>query len=199
MSGTGKPEILRVRTAARSRLFHIESVNLRFGNGCEVEYERLAGERPSRKAVIIVPVLDRRTLLLVREYAVGIEDYVLGLAQGMVDRGETLAQAANRELMEEVGYGARRISKLCTLDLAPNYLSYRTDVVLAEDLYPQVLPGDEPEPLEVVHWPLADLPALLGSGGVTEARSVAALFLARMHLQAEVPVQGQAAAAPFGV
>ncbi|MES1945258.1 adenosine nucleotide hydrolase NudE [Salinisphaera sp. PC39] len=186
-----------MRTAARSRLFHIESVNLRFGNGREVEYERLAGERPARKAVIIVPVLDRRTLLLIREYAVGIEEYVLGLAQGMVDRGETLAQAANRELMEEVGYGARRISRLCTLDLAPNYLSYRTDVVLAEDLYPRALPGDEPEPLEVVPWPLADLPGLLRGGRVTEARSVAALFLARMHLEDAAPTTG-AAAAPFG-
>jgi ADP-ribose diphosphatase len=178
-----KPEILRVETAAQSRLFRIESVNLRFSNGREVEYERLASEKPSRKAVIIVPVLDQDTVLLIREYAVGIEKYVLGLAQGMVDGGETLPQAANRELMEEVGYGARRLTRLCTLDLAPNYLSYQTEVVVAEDLYPQPLPGDEPEPLEVVRWSLSNLPDLLGHGEITEARSVAALFLAQAHFR----------------
>lgn len=178
-----KPEILRVATAAESRLFRIESVNLRFGNGCEVEFERLASGTPRRQAVVILPLLDADTVLLVREYAVGIEDYVLGLPQGMAQTGETVLETANRELMEEVGYGARKLLRLSTLTLAPNCLPYQTEVVLAEDLYPAPLPGDEPEPLEVVRWPLSNLSELLDHDEITEARSVAALFLAQLHLQ----------------
>lgn len=178
-----KPEILRVATAARSRLFRIESVNLRFSNGREVEFERLAGGVPERRAVVILPLYDPETVLLVREYAVGVEDYVLGLPQGMVQGAETVLETANRELMEEIGYGAHRLERLSTLKLAPNCLPYQTDVVLAEGLYPRRLPGDEPEPLEVVHWPLARLPELLGHEEITEARSVAALFLGQVHLQ----------------
>lgn len=178
-----KPEILSVATAAESRLFRIESVNLRFSNGREVEFERVAGGIPDRRAVVILPLLDADTVLLVREYAVGVEDYVLGLPQGMTHDGEDILETANRELMEEIGYGARRLHRLSTLKLAPNCLPYRTDVVLAEDLYPRRLPGDEPEPLEVVRWPLARLDDLLDHDEITEARSVAALFLAQVHLQ----------------
>ena len=58
-------------------------------------------------------------------------------------------QAANRELMEEAGYGARDIRSLRSITLAPGYMSHQTHLVLARDLYPQRLPGDEPEALEV--------------------------------------------------
>lgn len=178
-----KPRILHVKPAARSRFFRIESVALRFGNGREAEFERIAGNSPDRRSVIVIPFLDPDTVLLVREYAVGVEDFVLGLPQGMTEDGETSLQAANRELMEEVGYAARRLTRLCTLSLAPNCLSYRTDVIMAENLRPGRLPGDEPEPLEIVRWRLSNLPDLLGRSEITEARSVAALFLAQAHLQ----------------
>ena len=60
--------------------------------------------------------------------------------------------AANRELMEEIGYGARKLRTLSRMTLAPGYFSHVTDVILAEDLYPQRATGDEPEPIDVVPW-----------------------------------------------
>lgn len=67
-------------------------------------YERM---RPSpREAVMIVPVIgDHLLLLLIREYAVGTESYELGFPKGLIDLGEKVLEAANRELMEEVGLG----------------------------------------------------------------------------------------------
>ncbi|HEX5952135.1 MAG TPA: ADP compounds hydrolase NudE, partial [Rhodanobacteraceae bacterium] len=56
-------------------------------------------------------------------------------------------------------------------------------VILAQDLYPQRLPGDEPEMLEVVPWKLADLNRLLVREDVSEGRSIAALFIAREYLE----------------
>jgi ADP-ribose diphosphatase len=97
----GKPEILSVRTAARSRLFHIEAVQLRFANGNEREFERVAGSAIPG-AVVIVPLLDAANILLVREYAVGLERYELGLPMGRVHERESALEAANRELMEEI-------------------------------------------------------------------------------------------------
>lgn len=65
-------------------------------------YERM---RPSpREAVMIVPVIGDH-LLLIREYAVGTESYELGFPKGLIDLGEKVLEAANRELMEEVGLG----------------------------------------------------------------------------------------------
>jgi ADP-ribose diphosphatase len=50
--------------------------------------------------------------------------------------------------------------------------------VLARDLYPKSLPGDEPEPIEVVPWRLDAIDELLAREDFNEARSVAALFIA---------------------
>jgi ADP-ribose diphosphatase len=180
-----QPRILNVRTVARSRLFRIEAVGLRFDNGVEVEFERLRGGS-TISAVIVVPMLDADTVLLIREYGVGLERYELGLPKGRADEGESLLQAANRELMEEAGYGARELIELPVLSLAPAYLGHRTQVVLARDLYPKRLPGDEPEPLEVIPWRLSRIEELLLDGDeLSEGRSIAALYMARSWLMRE--------------
>ncbi len=55
---------------------------------------------------------DDDTVLLVREYGVGLDHYELGLPKGRMDRDETAEQGANRELKEETGYGARQLKHL---------------------------------------------------------------------------------------
>ena len=132
-----------------------------------------------RGAVIIVPMRDPETVLLIREYVCGLHAYELGLPKGRLERGEDVLEGANRELKEEVGVGARRLSILRTLSLAPTYMAHVTHVVLAEDLYPEKLEGDEPEELEVVPWRLDQLHELVQREDVTEGRSIAALFMAR--------------------
>lgn len=173
-----KPETLDVRTVARSRLFHVEAVSLRFANGVEVEFERLAPGSGSG-AVLVVPVRADGQVLLIREYAAGTNRYELGLPKGRMEDGEDPLVTAVRELREEVGMGARRVRALRRMSLAPGYSAHETHIVLAEDLYPDRLPGDEPEEIEVVPWPLADLAGLLAREDFTEARSVAAMYLAR--------------------
>jgi ADP-ribose diphosphatase len=123
-------------------------------------------------------------VLLIREYACGLHTYELGLPKGRLERGEDVLEGANREIKEEIGYGARRLRLVSRLSLAPTYMSHQTHVVLAEDLYPERLPGDEPEELEVVPWKLDDLARLVQREDVTEGRSIAALFLVRELLRA---------------
>ena len=181
-SNGSEPEILSVRTAARSRLFHIEAVELRFANGSVREFERVAGS-VNPGAVIIIPLLDERNLLLVREYAVGLERYELNLPMGRIQTAETPLEAANRELREETGYAASNLKSLHTLALAPGILAYRMEVVLASGLFPSTSTGDEPEPLEVIGWPLDRLDELVTREGISDARTLAALFVARQSLR----------------
>lgn len=171
------PDILRRETLAETRLFRVEALHLRFSNGAERHYERL---KPGRHgAVLVVPVLDAEHFLLVREYAAGTERYELGFPKGLREDGETSLQAANRELMEEAGYGARTLAELKQVTLAPGYLGHRMSIVLARDLFPASLPGDEPEPLEVLPWRFDAIDALLAREDFSEGRSIAALYLAR--------------------
>lgn len=168
-----KPTILSVETIATSRLFEIQSVHLRFSNGVERHYERLQSRSP--EAVMVVGIHDDH-LILIKEYGAGIEEYTLGFPKGLIDAGETPELAGNRELQEEAGFGAHSIRYLSVLTMNPGYSSMRTHLVLATDLYPSSLPGDEPEPLEVVKWPLSDLEGLVANPAFSESRAVAALF-----------------------
>lgn len=163
--------------------YRMEQLDLEFSNGERRQFQRLHGR--GHGAVAVVPLLDDDTVLLVREYAAGLHRYELGLVKGRIDAGETALQAADRELKEEAGYGARRLDEVRRLSLAPVYMSHQTTVVLARDLYPERLPGDEPEELEVVTWPLQKLGELTLREDFSEGRSLAALFAAEEFLRRE--------------
>jgi ADP-ribose diphosphatase len=177
-----KPKIHERRLVARTRFFRVEQLDLEFSNGNRRCFERILGGRGS---VLVVPMLEADTVLLIREYAAGTDGYELGLPKGIVEVGEDPLDAAGREIREEVGYGARDLRQLRTVSLAPGYIQHRTHIVLARDLYPERAQGDEPEPIEVIPWHLSDLELLLERDDFSEARSIAALFLARRHLAGE--------------
>ena len=120
--------------------------------------------------------------MLVREYAAGTHSYELGFPKGLIDPGEDAFEAGNRELMEEAGFGASSLTLLKQVSLAPGYFSSRMDILLARDLYPEQRVGDEPEPLEVIPWPLNRIDELLARPDFTESRSISALLLASKWL-----------------
>ena len=88
-------------------------------------------------------------------------------------------------MREEIGYTARQIVELAAVGLTPAYSNYRTMIFLARGLYPDPLPGDEPEPLETISWPLQQLCKLRNRDDFTDARSVLATYLVDDYLRAE--------------
>lgn len=171
------------REREAGKMLRVEQIDLEFSNGQRRTYHRM---KPSGLgAVIIVPMLDNETVLLAREYAAGLHHYEIGLPKGRLEHGETIIEAAQREMKEEIGYGARDLVELTRLSLAPGYMTHVTWIVLARELYPEKLEGDEPEELEVVPWPIADLRALTARDDCTEGRTIAALYIARDFLRQE--------------
>jgi len=177
------PEILETKTVARSRLFSIETLKLRFSNGVERLYERLPAR--GRQAVIVVAINTDDEVILVREYLAGLHRYELNLPKGTVDPGETFEEAANRELKEEAGFGARKLDYVRQITLAPAYMGFSIHVILARGLYPESLPGDEPEIMEVERWRLQEVDELVMSELLSESRSIAALKLAEVFIERE--------------
>lgn len=176
------PIILNKTTIATTRIFHIESLDIQFSNGEIRNYERLA-RKTNGGAVLIVPMLDNETVLLIKEYSAGVHRYEIGLPKGKVDPDETFLDAANRELKEEIGFGARKLYHLSTFSLAPSYLEHTTEIIIAQDLYLDKLTGDEPEELEVIPWKINKINELVANEICTEARSIAALFMTLEYLK----------------
>ncbi len=176
------PKVHGRRERRPADLFKVEQVELEFSNGQRRTYERLISR--GLGAVIVAAMPDDDHVLLIREYACGMHRYELGLPKGRLDPGETLLEGANRELQEECGFGARQLEEIGHLSLAPGYMTHVTHIVLARDLYPSRLPGDEPEQLEVFRWPLKKLAELVKRPDCTEGRSIAAMYMIRDHIAA---------------
>ena len=152
-----------------------EVIDLEFSNGERRRYERTVQQ--GHGAVMIAAMPDPETVLMIREYAAGTHRYELCLPKGRIDKGESVLEAANRELKEETGFGAQKLTRLRSITLAPTYMTHAIDLVLAEQLYPERLVGDEPEVLEVVPWRLDQLHELGMRDECSEGRSLAALLI----------------------
>ncbi len=178
------PKILEITTLAQTRFFCVEGVDLQFSNGAIAKYERLNTKGVA--AVLIVAMLDDDTVLLIREYAGGVHRYELCCPKGKIEPNEEILAAANREIKEEVGYGAKNLEHIKSMTSGPGYSNHITHIVLATDLYKEKLEGDEPESLEVVPWKLSELESLIQQDDATEARSIAALFLVRDKIKVKI-------------
>ncbi|AHF70193.1 ADP compounds hydrolase NudE [Pseudomonas cichorii] len=174
-----KPTVLAREIVASSRLFRVEELQLRFANGVERTYERLVGRGAGYGAVMIVAMIDADHALLIEEYCGGTDEYELSLPKGLIEPGEDVLAAANRELKEEAGFGARQLEHLTELSLSPGYMNQKIQVVLATDLYEERLEGDEPEPIRVDRVNLRELANLAQNAQFTEGRALAALYLVR--------------------
>ena len=114
------PKIRHTETLARTRVFHIEQISLTFSNGAEADFERIIG--PPGGGVMVVPLLNDDTLLMIREYGAGAERYELRFPTGGLEESESAEDGALRELREEAGYGANKLKLIRALSLSPSYI-----------------------------------------------------------------------------
>lgn len=77
-----KPKIHERRLVAQTRIFRVEQLDLEFSNGNRRCFERILGRRGP---VLVVPMLDEQTVLLIREYAAGTYSDELRLPKGVVE------------------------------------------------------------------------------------------------------------------
>lgn len=173
------PQILAISPLAKTNVFEIQAVDLQFSNGEKRTYERLTPK--GRSSVMILPI-HQDHIIFVKEYAVGSERYELTFPKGMVDLGEEPIESANRELQEEIGFGSRNLQPLRSLYSAPSHMFGLMHLFVAQDLYPSRLEGDEPEPLEIVYFPLKEIDKLLADPNFAESRNLSALFLLKAFL-----------------
>lgn len=135
-------------------------------------------------SVVILPVDEDGSLLFVRQYrhAAGLD--LLELPAGTLNGDEAAEACAHREVREETGMAAGQLEPLGGFYLAPGYSTEYMHVFLATDLYPAPLAADADEFLSVEKVPLAKALKLPARGLLPDAKSLAALFLARERLEA---------------
>jgi ADP-ribose pyrophosphatase len=136
-------------------------------------------------AVSVVPVLDGERVVLVRQYRAALQRELLEIPAGKRDvAGEPVETTANRELAEEVGWHARSLVKLVEFFNSAVFSDEHSTVFLGTDLerVPTDLLGPEERHMVVVEVALDDVPALIASRDLVDAKSIIGLLLARERL-----------------
>jgi ADP-ribose pyrophosphatase len=135
----------------------------------------------SGACVGVLPFPDPDTVILVRQYR-----YVAGRATwemptGGVHPGESVEAAAQRELAEEIGYRAGRLTHVSTYHTSKSVMDETAHLFLGEEMAKLALPGDETEFIETRPFPFREVLELVLSGEIVDSMTIiAVLHAARM-------------------
>jgi ADP-ribose pyrophosphatase len=127
-------------------------------------------------SVVVMPVLPDRRIILIRQYRHAARQFLWELVAGRIDPGESVRQAAARELIEETGYRAKRLRVFLDLFPTPGFLEERMYILLAEGLTPGVAEPEEDEKIVVKAYTRADLQKMIQRGVLRDAKSIAGLL-----------------------
>ena len=135
-------------------------------------------------SVVIIPIDKDGNLLFVRQYRHATGGELLELPAGTLeDSQEKPESCAAREIREETGFAAGELTRIGEFYLAPGYSTEFMVVFLATDLRHAPLQADADEFLSLERIPLRDAIRKAEVGEVPDAKSLAALFIARPLLE----------------
>ncbi len=135
-----------------------------------IETIREVFQHPGGAAV--VPVLPGGDVLLVRQFRYPMQEYLLELPAGKIDGDELPEVTAARELAEEVGYAAGRLTKIAECYTTPGFCDEKLHVYLAEELKPVLTAPDEDEELEIVRFSIDELRDLIQQRKIHDAKTI---------------------------
>lgn len=175
------PEILSSETVYIGKAFSVrrDRVRLPAGPVSDLDIVVHAG------AVTLVPIDDDGRVWLVRQYRHATGGELLEFPAGTLEEGEPPEACAARECREEIGMAPARLTLLGECFLAPGYSTEYMYFYLAAGLTPAPLAADSDEAITVERVEVERLPALVATGRLRDAKSLAALYLARDRLSGQ--------------
>lgn len=127
-------------------------------------------------SVVVLPVLPDGRILLIRQYRYATRQYLWELVAGRIDSGETVREAAARELIEETGYRAKRFRVFLDVFPTPGFLEERMYILLAEQLTAGQAQPEEDEKITAKAFGRADLERMIETNVLRDAKTIAGLL-----------------------
>ncbi len=155
------------------RMIHVDIDTVRLPNDVEIDLEIV--RHPGASAV--VPVDPEGNVVMVRQYRYVVDGWLLEIPAGKLDAvGEDPRVCAERELLEETGYRAARITPLGAIWVSPGFTDEKISLFLAEELTAGEQRLEADEVLHVERIPLGEAIARAYRGEITDAKSATALM-----------------------
>ena len=142
-------------------------------NGIEEVYDYIHHDG----AAAVLPVTKDGKILMVRQYRNALDRFTLEIPAGKLDApDEPKIECAARELEEETGFRSENLEFLMTVNTTVAFCDERIGVYIAKDLIPSKQHLDADESIDVEEWEVKDLLALIYSGKMTDAKTIAAIL-----------------------
>jgi ADP-ribose diphosphatase len=172
-------ELLKSEILMKGRAFAIRRDHVMMPDGHETKLDIIEHSG----SVVIIPMDENGNVLLVRQYRHATGGDLLELPAGTLEEDEDPEVCAAREIREETGMAAGKLTKLGEFYLAPGYSTEFMVVFLATDLSSSPLEADDDEFLSVESVPIREAIRMAERGEIPDAKSLAALFLAKSSLE----------------
>lgn len=172
-------ELIKSEVLLQGRTFKVRRDTLKTPDGRETRLEII----DHGGSVAVLPIDEENHLLFVRQYRHAAGSDLLELPAGTRDEEEPFEQCAAREIREETGMEAGKLQKVGEFYLAPGYSTEFMAVFLATELKENPLQADDDEFLQVERIPLKKAFEMAEHGEIPDAKSLAALLLARPYLE----------------
>lgn len=127
-------------------------------------------------SVVVLPVFSDGRILMIRQYRHAAKQFLWELVAGRKDAGENFVQGAHRELREETGYTARRMTKMLDLFPSPGFISEKMVIFRAEGLTIGEAQPEEDEKITQRIFTLSEAERWIRSGKICDAKSVAGIL-----------------------
>jgi ADP-ribose pyrophosphatase len=173
---------LAEETLSSRKVFEGRALKLR------VDTVKLPGGKQTTREIVehencvaIVALDDADNILLVRQFRKPVEKDLLEIPAGGIDPGETPEEAVRREMREETGFLPRKVAKLGGFYSSPGFCTEYLHLYLAGDLVTSPLQAEDSESISLVRVPLSQIPGLIASGAICDAKSIAGLLAFREY------------------
>ena len=167
-----KEELLNSRIVHQGKVISLRLDTYKIGDHTKV-YEII--HHPG--AVVLIPIDSKGRLLLVRQWRRAIQRYALELPAGTLDiSGEDPLHCAQRELREETGFRAEKLTSLKGFYCTPGFCDEYLHLFLAEDLIHDPLPQDDDEDIELITMELPAALHAIEEGEIFDAKSIVGIL-----------------------
>jgi ADP-ribose pyrophosphatase len=172
-----KARVISSKVVFESNIFYVRHESVVEPGGMKVTRDVVV--HPG--SVVVLPVFSDGRILMIRQYRHAARQFLWELVAGRKDPGENFVQGAHRELREETGYTARRMTKMLDLFPSPGFISENMVIFLAEGLTKGEAHPEEDEKITQRIFTMTEAERWIRSGKICDGKSVAGiLFYATM-------------------